>query len=98
MQIESLGGTVLSFARRGWSGHIRYQFGAMEYVGPRQRPGLHPASLVLTAVAGGALLMLGVERWGELSPGDAAASDVARARRRPCSSPSPAAALTQLST
>lgn len=35
VQIESLGGTLLSFASRaGWPGQVRYQYGAMELVGP----------------------------------------------------------------
>jgi hypothetical protein len=35
VQIESLGGTLLSFATHaGWPGQVRYQYGAMELVGP----------------------------------------------------------------
>ncbi|MER5955054.1 glycosyltransferase family 87 protein [Streptomyces sp. NPDC001893] len=74
VQIESLGGTVLSFARRaGWSGHIRYRFGAMEYVGPHVGV-VAAASLVLTALAAVLLLSwrLRAVNWSPATPFDAA--------------------------
>ena len=74
VQIESLGGTALAFARRaGWSGQVRYQFGAMEYVGPYVRA-VAVASLVLTAGAAALLLLWRVRarRWTPATPYDAA--------------------------
>ncbi|MCX5437698.1 glycosyltransferase 87 family protein [Streptomyces sp. NPDC058321] len=74
VQIESLGGTVLAFARRaGWSGHIRYRYGAMEYVGPHVGV-VAAASLVLTAVAAALLLFwrLRALNWSPATPYDAA--------------------------
>ncbi len=51
VQIESLGGTLLSFASRaGWPGQVRYQYGAMELVGPGVRV-VAAASLALTAAS-----------------------------------------------
>ncbi|MFB7714686.1 glycosyltransferase 87 family protein [Streptomyces sp. NPDC056105] len=74
VQIESLGGTVLSLARRaGWSGHIRYRFGAMEYVGPHVGV-VAAASLALTALAAALLLFwrLRAMNWSPATPFDAA--------------------------
>ncbi|WP_445402942.1 glycosyltransferase 87 family protein [Streptomyces sp. LE64] len=74
VQIESLGGTVLGFARlAGWPGTVRYRYGAMEFVGP-QVGAVATASLALTAVAG--LLLVGwrlrARRWNAATPFDAA--------------------------
>lgn len=57
VQIESLGGTLLGLARHaGWPGRVRYQYGAMEFVGPHVTA-VADASLALTAVAFGLLLL-----------------------------------------
>ncbi|WP_448318926.1 glycosyltransferase 87 family protein [Streptomyces sp. CO7] len=51
VQIESLGGTLLSFASHaGWPGRVRYQYGAMELVGPGVGV-VAAASLTLTAAS-----------------------------------------------
>ncbi|WSJ91267.1 glycosyltransferase 87 family protein [Streptomyces sp. NBC_01304] len=74
IQIESLAGTLLAFARHaGWPGEVRYQYGAMEYVGPYVTL-LAQASLLLTALACAALLFWRVRagRWTEATPYDAA--------------------------
>ncbi|MDG4860423.1 hypothetical protein P8605_20055, partial [Streptomyces sp. T-3] len=74
IQIESLPGTLLGFARHaGWPGEVRYQYGAMEYVGPYVTL-LAQASLMLTALACAALLLWRVRarRWTEATPYDAA--------------------------
>ncbi|MFF1360927.1 glycosyltransferase 87 family protein [Streptomyces sp. NPDC058297] len=74
VQIESLGGTVLSFARKaGWSGQVRFRFGAMEYVGPYVDV-VAAASLVLTAVAAALLMLwrLRAQSWSPATPFDAA--------------------------
>jgi hypothetical protein len=78
VQIESLGGTVLGFARRaGWRGRTRYQFGAREFVGPHVRE-VAAASLALTVVAFGLLLLwrLRARRWTTATPYDAALAAV----------------------
>ncbi|MEW2253429.1 glycosyltransferase 87 family protein [Streptomyces sp. NPDC006975] len=57
VQIESLGGTLLGLARHaGWHGRVRYQYGAMEYVGPHVTA-VADASLALTGVAFAGLLL-----------------------------------------
>ncbi|RVU24529.1 DUF2029 domain-containing protein [Streptomyces antnestii] len=74
VQIESLGGTALTLARRaGWPGQVRYRFGAMEYVGPHVGM-VAAASLVLTAGAAALLLLWRVEAryWTPATPFDAA--------------------------
>ncbi|MCW7946362.1 membrane protein [Streptomyces hygroscopicus] len=78
VQIESLGGTVLMFARRaGWPGHTRYQYGAVEFVGPHVRA-VAACSLLLTGVAFGLLLLwrLRARRWTAATPYDAALAAV----------------------
>jgi hypothetical protein len=78
VQIESLGGTVLSFAvHAGWPGKVRYQYGAMEFTGPYVRTVAH-ISLALTAVAFALLLLwrLRARRWTPATPYDAALSAV----------------------
>lgn len=78
VQIESLGGTALSLARHaGWPGRVRYQYGAMELVGPHVHA-VATASLVLTAAAFTLLLLWRVRarRWTEATPYDAALSAV----------------------
>ncbi|MFI0238865.1 glycosyltransferase 87 family protein [Streptomyces sp. NPDC016845] len=74
VQIESLGGTVLALARlAGWPGRVRYQYGAMEYVGPWVGV-VATTSLALTAVAFAVLLWwrLRARRHTEATPYDAA--------------------------
>ncbi|MFJ3229413.1 glycosyltransferase 87 family protein [Streptomyces sp. NPDC086787] len=74
VQIESLGGTALSLARHaGWPGRSRYRYGAIELVGPHVSA-VATASLVLTAVAFGLLLLWRVRarRWNEATPFDTA--------------------------
>ncbi|MCF3129775.1 glycosyltransferase 87 family protein [Streptomyces olivochromogenes] len=74
VQIESLGGTALSLARHaGWRGSVRYQYGAMELVGPYVSA-VATASLALTAAACALLLLWRVRarRWSEATPYDAA--------------------------
>ncbi|MFI1212114.1 glycosyltransferase 87 family protein [Streptomyces sp. NPDC020802] len=78
VQIESLGGTVLSFARHaGWPGRVGYRYGAMEFTGPYVTS-IAAASLALTVVAFGALLLwrLRARRWTPATPYDAALSAV----------------------
>ncbi|MEV5785537.1 glycosyltransferase family 87 protein [Streptomyces sp. NPDC052287] len=78
VQIESLGGTVLGFARHaGWRGSVRYQYGAMEFVGPHV-PTVATASLALTLVCFGLLLLWRVRarRWTLATPNDAALTAV----------------------
>ncbi|MFF3910878.1 glycosyltransferase 87 family protein [Streptomyces sp. NPDC001848] len=78
VQIESLGGTVLMFARHaGWSGTTRYQYGAVEFVGPHVHA-VAVCSLALTAVAFALLLLwrLRARRWTPATPYDAALTAV----------------------
>ncbi|GGW35315.1 membrane protein [Streptomyces lucensis JCM 4490] len=78
VQIESLGGTALSLARHaGWTGRTRYQYGAIELVGPHVQA-VANASLALTAAAFGLLVLWRVRarRWSEATPYDAALSAV----------------------
>jgi hypothetical protein len=78
VQIESLGGTVLGFARRaGWPGRVRYQYGAMEFVGPYVSE-VAAASLALTVAAFGLLLLWRVRarHWTAATPYDAALAAV----------------------
>ncbi|WP_406444887.1 DUF2029 domain-containing protein [Streptomyces sp. NBC_01613] len=78
VQIESLGGTALALATHaGWPGAVRYQYGALEFTGPHVRTVAH-ASLALTAVAFGLLLLwrLRARRWTPATPYDAALSAV----------------------
>ncbi|WP_406501697.1 glycosyltransferase 87 family protein [Streptomyces sp. NBC_00500] len=78
VQIESLGGTVLGFARRaGWPGAVRYQYGAMEFVGPYVSA-VAAVSLALTVAAFGLLLLWRVRarRWTPATPYDAALAAV----------------------
>ncbi|MGW2932840.1 glycosyltransferase 87 family protein [Streptomyces sp. NPDC001156] len=78
VQIESLGGTVLMFARRaGWPGHTHYQYGAVEFVGPHVHT-VALCSLVLTAVAFALLLLwrLRNRHWTPATPYDAALAAV----------------------
>ncbi|MEV5877761.1 glycosyltransferase 87 family protein [Streptomyces sp. NPDC052101] len=74
VQIESLGGTALNLARHaGWPGGARYQYGAVELVGPQVRAAA-TASLTLTAVCFALLVLWRVRarRWSEATPCDAA--------------------------
>lgn len=74
VQIESLGGTALSVARHaGWPGRARYQYGAIELVGPYVSA-VATACLVLTAASFTLLLLWRVRarRWTEATPFDAA--------------------------
>ncbi|MEW2399535.1 glycosyltransferase 87 family protein [Streptomyces sp. NPDC046862] len=78
VQIESLGGTALAFARRaGWDGTVRYRYGAMEFTGPYV-PEVAALSLALTVAALGALLLwrTRAHRWSPATPYDAALSAV----------------------
>ncbi|MGP4045573.1 glycosyltransferase 87 family protein [Streptomyces sp. 2A115] len=78
VQIESLGGTALSFARHaGWPGRVRYQYGSMEFTGPYVSA-IAALSLALTVAAFGALLLwrLRARRWTPATPYDAALSAV----------------------
>ncbi|MEU6223911.1 glycosyltransferase family 87 protein [Streptomyces sp. NPDC047042] len=78
VQIESFGGTALSLATRaGWDGRVRYQYGAMEFVGPYVTS-VAALSLALTAGAFGLLLLWRVRarHWTEATPFDAAMSAV----------------------
>jgi len=78
VQIESLGGTVLMFAHRaGWSGHTRYQYGAIEFVGPYVGT-VATCSLALTAAAFGLLVLwrLRARHWTPATPYDAALAAV----------------------
>ena len=74
VQIESLGGTALSFARHaGWPGQVRYRYGAMEFTGPYVST-IAALSLTLTVAAFGALLLwrLRARHWTPATPYDAA--------------------------
>ncbi|MFH9671196.1 glycosyltransferase family 87 protein [Streptomyces sp. NPDC017405] len=78
VQVESLGGTVLSLARHaGWPGRTRYQYGAVELVGP-QVHAVAAVSLALSALSLGLLVLWRVRarRWSEATPYDAALSAV----------------------
>ncbi|MFI9650558.1 glycosyltransferase 87 family protein [Streptomyces sp. NPDC052040] len=78
VQIESLGGTALMLARRaGWPGRTRYQYGAVEFVGPHVHT-VATASLVLTAVAFALLVLWRVRarHWTPATPFDAALAAV----------------------
>ncbi|MER6557934.1 glycosyltransferase 87 family protein [Streptomyces sp. NPDC001027] len=78
VQIESLGGTLLSVASHaGWPGTVRYRYGAMEFVGPYVSTLAH-ACLALTVLAFAlvSLWRFGARRWTEATPYDAALSAV----------------------
>ncbi|MFF8730178.1 glycosyltransferase 87 family protein [Streptomyces sp. NPDC015171] len=78
VQIESLGGTALNLARHaGWPGRSRYRYGAIEMVGPHVHA-VATASLALTAVAFGLLVLWRVRarHWSAATPYDAALSAV----------------------
>ncbi|MFE9096465.1 glycosyltransferase 87 family protein [Streptomyces sp. NPDC007264] len=78
VQVESLGGTVLMLARRaGWPGHTRYQYGAVEFVGPQVHT-VALCSLALTAAAFVLLLLwrMRARRWTPATPYDAALAAV----------------------
>lgn len=78
VQIESLGGTVLGFARHaGWPGTARYQYGAMEFVGP-YTGAVAACSLALTVAAFALVLLWRVRarRWTTATPYDAALTAV----------------------
>ncbi|MET9010744.1 glycosyltransferase family 87 protein [Streptomyces olivaceoviridis] len=78
VQIESLGGTALNLALHfGWPGRVRYQYGAMEMTGPHVHA-VATASLTLTAVAFGLLVLWRVRarHWSAATPYDAALSAV----------------------
>ncbi|MFH8771610.1 glycosyltransferase 87 family protein [Streptomyces sp. NPDC017958] len=78
VQIESFGGTALNLARHaGWSGRARYQYGAIEMVGPHV-PAVATASLALTAAAFGLLVLWRVRarHWSPATPYDAALAAV----------------------
>ncbi|MFJ4519368.1 glycosyltransferase 87 family protein [Streptomyces sp. NPDC088810] len=78
VQIESLGGTALNLARHaGWPGLTRYRYGAIEIVGPHVQA-VATASLALTAVSFGLLVLWRVRarHWTEATPFDAALSAV----------------------
>ncbi|MGW7545457.1 glycosyltransferase 87 family protein [Streptomyces sp. NPDC054770] len=78
VQVESLGGTALSLARHaGWPGTTRYQYGAVELVGPHVRA-IATASLALTAASFALLLLWRVRarHWTPATPYDAALSAV----------------------
>ncbi|WP_367322713.1 glycosyltransferase 87 family protein [Streptomyces sp. HUAS ZL42] len=74
VQIESLGGTMLSLATHaGWPGKVEYRYGSMEFTGPYVSS-VADASLALTAVAFGLLLLwrIRARRWTPATPYDAA--------------------------
>ncbi|MEW2161796.1 glycosyltransferase 87 family protein [Streptomyces sp. NPDC007084] len=78
VQIESLGGTALGLARHaGWPGRARYQYGAMEFVGPYVSS-VAALSLALTVAAFGVLLLWRVRarHWTAATPYDAALAAV----------------------
>ena len=78
VQIESLGGTALALARHaGWQGAVRYQYGAMEFVGPYVST-VAALCLALTVAAFGLLLLWRVRarRWTPATPYDAALAAV----------------------
>ncbi|MER7662936.1 glycosyltransferase 87 family protein [Streptomyces sp. NPDC096193] len=74
VQVESLGGTALQLARHAdWSGTVRYQYGAFEFIGPYVSS-VAAASLALTVVAFGWLVWwrMRARRWNPATPFDAA--------------------------
>ncbi|MDI3421696.1 glycosyltransferase 87 family protein [Streptomyces luteolus] len=74
VQIESVGGTALAFARlAGQPLHVEYRFGAVEFTGPYVTAVAH-ASLFATVLGGAALVLwrLRARRWTEATPFDAA--------------------------
>ncbi|MFM9367044.1 glycosyltransferase 87 family protein [Streptomyces sp. Da 82-17] len=74
VQIESLGGTALAFARlAGQPLRVEYRFGAMEFTGP-QVAAVAQVSLAATVLACAALLLWRVRarHWTEATPFDAA--------------------------
>lgn len=78
VQIESFGGTALNLARHaGWPGRPRYQYGAIELVGPYVH-GVAGLSLALTAAAFGLLVLwrLRARHWDPATPYDAALAAV----------------------
>ncbi|WUO17706.1 glycosyltransferase 87 family protein [Streptomyces sp. NBC_00289] len=78
VQIESFGGTVLGLATHaGWPGTVRYRYGAMEFTGPYVSS-VADASLALTAVAFGLLLLwrIRARHRAPATPYDAALSAV----------------------
>ncbi|MEV8068082.1 glycosyltransferase 87 family protein [Streptomyces sp. NPDC085995] len=78
VQIESFGGTALSFATHaGWPGTVRYQYGSLEFTGPHVATVAH-LSLVLSAAAFALLVLWRVRarRWTAATPYDAALSAV----------------------
>ncbi|MFI1165405.1 glycosyltransferase family 87 protein [Streptomyces sp. NPDC020801] len=78
VQIESFGGTALSLATHaGWSGRVRYQYGALEFTGPHVAAVAH-LSLALSAAAFALLLLwrIRARHWTEATPYDAALSAV----------------------
>lgn len=78
VQIESLGGTVLSLAHMaGWPGRVEYRYGAFEFTGPHVQ-GVADTSLALTAVALMWLLVWRVRSryWTDATPADAALAAV----------------------
>jgi hypothetical protein len=78
VQIESFGGTALALARQaGWPGTVRFQYGALEYTGPYVSA-VADASLALTAVSFGLLLLwrIRARHWTPATPYDAALSAV----------------------
>ncbi|WP_445028929.1 glycosyltransferase 87 family protein [Streptomyces sp. SAS_270] len=78
VQIESLGGTALAFARHaGWQGTVRYRYGAMEFVGPYVST-VAAVSLTLTLAAFALLLLwrMRARRWTPATPYDAALAAV----------------------
>ncbi|MGW4204819.1 glycosyltransferase 87 family protein [Streptomyces sp. NPDC004726] len=74
VQIESLGGTALQLARAaGWSGEVRFQYGAFEFVGP------YVSSVARLSLAMSVLVLCGLlvwriraNRWTAATPFDAA--------------------------
>ncbi|MFI8192116.1 glycosyltransferase 87 family protein [Streptomyces sp. NPDC085946] len=78
VQIESLGGTVLSLASHaGWRGSVGYRYGALEYTGPYVAA-VAGVSLGLTAAALALLALWRVRAavWTPATPYDAALSAV----------------------
>jgi len=78
VEIESLGGTVLQVARLyGWPGEVEQHYGSLEFLGPHVRQ-LAKASLLLTAVAFGWLLLwrFRSRHWNPATPYDAALTAV----------------------
>ncbi|MFI1013368.1 glycosyltransferase 87 family protein [Streptomyces sp. NPDC020965] len=74
VQIESLGGMVLQFARKaGWRGEVRFQYGAFELTGPYVSS-VARLSLTLTVLAFCwlALWRIRARRWSPATPFDAA--------------------------